>query len=806
MDGSASKELPQMNEQGELVAPDNIISTVHAARAVHSRYRQDHAKRIYFYSLIQGLIGGNPPYDPVELRQHGLAHISNFSTLDGTSLYEKAGLAYWNLLNQTEHIVKFKLKLPPDIPERGDAAKWQDIMARNWDYVVRHWKSFTAQMNMLSAQLVLFGTSPVVWPDEQDWQWEVTELSKFFIEDMASTDVSRHTAVCIESYTTVQDLFEIYMEYKDTDPDDPNFKGPWNKNELADLLKHVASGTDRTTGSWPDMLELKKKWQNGDIASGVLFTDSVRLVTLLYKEYDGKISQYRFHRDFDSGNFLFAVDRQYECMEDALVIFTVQPGEFTIHGNKGIGHKIFSMVQAKNQLDCSLVDMAKWASTPIIKNPVSGYQEIDTIRFTPGTITNIGSSEFVNNTLSQNMDNVIGVSQYLDGKLQFNLATSGDDPAVPDADTGSKAPAELRTIAYKEWGVLKNSIAHFYNHSDALFATMFKRMWYAKEGYPHYKFVEEWKNLCMEDGVPEQIFTMNTDPKEAGLNGLPRHIQIKASRVAGDGSTLARIMGLQGMSVLVGDLGPKAVREYKRQYIAAHMGDDYIEPFMQDEETGDETSGGASLAAVENNCMEDGKGVVFSLDNEHKAHFSMHMSLASRIIEQVTVQEMDAMGADKVFTVLVPHLREHFQAIASSPFAGSFVEQVQGSYGQVEKYAQLMRKNATAMMQKELKDQEKEKEKMQSAQMEEQRKNMTTQADIDRKNYDTAKKNERADKANVTRGRIMEKKVATDAAIKEKKIVLDAKNERLKEELKNPKKTLVEMKGDTPSPYDIEGK
>jgi hypothetical protein len=796
------REAITKDDQGNLVVTENIIESVHAARAIHMRYRQDHAKRIYLYSLIQGLIGGNPPYDPIELRQHGLAHISNFSTLDGTSLYEKAGLAYWNLLNQTEHIVKFKLKLPGDVPEIGEVSNWQDIMSRNWDYVIRQWPSFTAQMNMLSAQLVLFGVSPVIWPDERDWQFEVTEISKFFIEDMASTDIAKHTGVCIESYTTIQELFEIYENFKDSDPKDDSI--PWNVNELKELIVHISGGRDRTTSSWPDMLELKRKYQNGDCASGTLFTDSVRLVTLLYKEYDGKISQYRFHRDFDAGEFLFAVDRQYDSMEDALIVYTMQPGEFTIHANKGIGHKVFSMVQAKNQLDCSLVDMAKWASTPIIKNPVSGYQEIDSIRFTPGVPTNIGSSEFVNNTLAANMDNVIGVSNYIDQKLQFNLATSGDDPAVPDADTGSKAPAELRTVAYKEWGVLKNSIAHYYNYSDRLFRTMFKRMWFAKKGWPNYEYVEEWKGLCIADGVPEEIFNMNTTKEGIGLNGMPRHIQMYASRVAGDGSTLARIMGLEGMGRIVGDLGPKALREYERQYIMTHMGDDYVEAFMQDKGAQDETSGGASLAAIENAIMEDGKGAVFSKDNEQKAHFVVHMSLASRVIEQVTQQQIDAIGADKIFTVLVPHLREHFQSIASSPFAGSFVAQMKGPYGQVEKYAQLMRKNAVAMMQKEMKAQDAEQQKMGSAQMEEQRKDFLAKKEAERKDYDVMKKNERADRANAVRGQIMSEKNKADAEIKREKVLLDADNERLKTQLENPREVLVNMQGKTPSPYDIE--
>ena len=135
-----------------LIPPKNIIKTIHAAKAVYFRFREKHIKRIALYASIEGLLSGNPPYDSVELQQKvGLGHIANFNTLDGRAMYERGALAYWNLLNQTETLIKFELRFPGEMGKVPDLVEFSDIMSRKWDEVVRGWESFNTLMNMLTA-------------------------------------------------------------------------------------------------------------------------------------------------------------------------------------------------------------------------------------------------------------------------------------------------------------------------------------------------------------------------------------------------------------------------------------------------------------------------------------------------------------------------------------------------------------------------------------------------------------------------------------------------------------------------------
>ena len=316
---------------GKLEAPHNIIQNITGAKALYYNARGEHLKRIDLYAAIEGLFSGNPPYNPAELSRYKLSHITNFNNLDARARYERAALAYWNLLNESQYLCQFEIRRTPltATARPEDLVNWAQIMSRYWDEVVRSWSSFNVVFNTLVGQLVKFGVSPMLWPDERDWRWRTIELSRFFVEDQAQSDIDVLTYVCVESIFTCQYLFEIYDQFKDK----PKTESPWNIDELANLLVYFANTfakTENTGFQFLDMMDIQRRVQNGDISLNAIFSDDLRIVSMLYKEYDGKVSHYMFHPRYDNGGFIYFADRQYERMEDALIIFTASPGEFTI--------------------------------------------------------------------------------------------------------------------------------------------------------------------------------------------------------------------------------------------------------------------------------------------------------------------------------------------------------------------------------------------------------------------------------------------------------------------------------------------
>lgn len=782
------------SDKGKLEAPDNIVSTPTAARAIYFHYRTQHLKRIDLYAKIEGLIAGNPPYNPLDLEKHKLSHIANFNNLDGRSLYERGALAYWNLLNQAQFIARFEIKgLEIEGPQK---LEWEQVMARHFDKVVREWQSFYTQVNTLSGQLIKFGVSPCIWPDERDWRWRTVELQRFFVTDQAQSDVDLLTAVCVETPFTVQSLYEIYKHFsKKGNKSD----SPWNLDELAALLLYRANTFVKTDNVVLDMMDLQRRLQNGDLSYDALFSDTIRLVSLLYKEYSGKISHYMFDRYFDKGKFLFESKEQYHEMQEAMVIFTASPGEFTIHSNRGLGHKIFSGCQAMMQLDCSIIDAARWSSTPLLRSLSTGSKDFEAIRFYPGVPTNIGTAEFQQNNLGANISQLIGASQYILQKLQYNTANSGDDPGVPDRNLGSVSPSQARMESFKEFGVLKHNIAWFYSQFDVVIRNMAAKMVHSKKGYPGYDESYYWKKCCIDDGVPERLFEGGSESYR-----LPRHLQVYATRVAGDGSTLALIMGLQELSGTVASFSAKGVKEYQRQLVMATMGVDYVDAFLGDVEP-DESTGGASLAGLENIAMRGGESPIFSPDNEQRSHLVTHFALSHDTITRLQQQEITAMDADKVFNVLLPHMSDHIGYIARSPYEAQFLNSIKKEWGQLQQYANLNRKNAASQMQAELRKRKEAEETQQQVLSEEEIKNLQAQGQERRANFKVESQVARADAANKTRADIMREKVQLDAGNKRLEVELNAKAKSLEEKPTGEIRTdLAKLNGTDSAPFNIE--
>lgn len=770
----------EKNAEGALEAPKNIIMNVSAAKTYYNNFRQSHIPRIRLFAAIEGLIAGNPPYDATKLESAGLSHIANVNTLDAKGLFERAALTFWNLVNQTETLVKFKIR-PFEMGQDQEFEGWAEILARNWTKVMKEqWEDFIPQINMLTAQLVKFGVSPIVWSDEEDFRWKTVDLSRFFVADMTPVTLADWDCICVETTFTLQYLYSVYENLKDDDT------SPWQKDALADYIVRRASMASKAANSgvsgFTNILEMQQRLQNGDLNQGMIFSDSVRLVSLLKKEYSGDISHYIFDPLGAGGEqFLFQVTGQYKSFREACVVFTYSPGEMYIHGNRGVGHKIYPVCQALMQLDCNMLDMAKMAGTPIIKSNSTVGKGIEPIRFIHGVATDVGAAEFVQNQLGANLNQVVEVAQYMERKVNKNAMLGGDDPGMPDQDRGSKSAPEVQMQSLKEFGVGKQNVAHFYKNMDIVYVQMAIKMLHCKEGHPSYPIVKEWKELCMEEGVPAEIF----ETKDSDKSKLPRHLEVKASRVAGDGSNLALQVGLSRVSGISGGFGAKGQANYRKDLITSNLGIDYTERYLSDADEPDESMGGASLATVENFMLQQGAMPQATQDNQHKAHIASHLSVIMNAIQQVQAQQMDPIAADKLFQMAIEHTGAHIQFISQDLLNASFLQQILGPWKQINKFAQLNRVRAQKMMQTEVRRRAEAEQEMTADMLDQERKDKVALIEQNRKDRESDAKLERAKEASKTKGEMMKKSVENKA-----------ENERLAIKLKDDNSNVVKKPQD----------
>lgn len=805
-------------EDGELIAPEYIINNVEAAYQQFISVRTDHIPRIGVYAAIDGMYSGNAPFDQQELEANGLGHLANFNNYKMRAAIDKSTLGLWNLVNSVEYLAK--VVVDPLIPE---GTRYAEIMSRHYSDLLKEWEDFFPNFNLMGSQLVKYGICPIFYPHEESPMWEVVDVSKFFIPSQTQVFLNKLTNFSIVSTYTVQNLWHIYKNVASEE-------GPWNKDALGNYLILRANWIwDNPQSPVQSVMDVQRLLDTDAGNAMRYFNDTVRLVNQYQQEYSGKYSHFIFGEDYyqpSTANleyekdFLYFEPEQYNSIKDCLTVFTFSPGEWLIHQNVGLGHKIFAPAQAVNMLDCSVTTVSMMSGTPLLRSMAAGGRDLGPIRFYPGVPTDLGAVEFVQNTMGQNIDQMVGAAQYLTNGMRENAINSGDDPQVPDASVGSLSPSQSRSRDFKEYSVQKNFVGHFYNQWDHPILLGFIRFLKIrnKPNVPGHELAKEFYRRCIVDGVPEEMFDM----RDLRPNGLPRQFRsVKASRVAGDGSTLARIMGLESLAPIMGTFNDREIANYKREYVTATMGVDYVPMFAASDGQSDEVSGGASLARTEDNSMRAAMAGIpvlpplFSADNDQAAHADEHMGTASQIVQAVAQQQLSPVDANKFMELMIPHLGEHIQFMAQAPqFYRETLNRLKDPWSQLVKWAQLNKRNAEAMIQAAMRKQQQQAAQQQEAMSDIERKNMVARADIARADFKVQSQVERAKEANTNRAEVMREKVVSDASNKRLQIQLEnesrnAKDVEQDELLATPTNALSQqlsgLLGATPSTVDFEG-
>jgi len=438
-------------EGGELEVPLNAVPNAASAKIVYERMRESHAKRALVFAKIQGMIDGNPPYPKRSLQRAGLETNSNINWRDGEAIYESVALAYWSLFNDVENIARFETTIsdPNSNPEIGD------IVSEEWNKTIRKWDKFSSLMAQHQGDLIKFGSSMLVWPDEKDWRFDVADVWRTLVPERSRNHVDFLTLIAIEHIMTAQELWEIYENAK---------SDKWDKDSLGKILAYNANfANDKKEYSGQYFAELQRSIRNGDLCLEEIYSSDILMVSLFVKEFDGKVSRGIFNPEMEGGistEWAFFEDRQYDEMADAVNLFTFTPGEQYLHGNKGIGHRIYNVVEGMTQLDNSVMDSTRRSSTVLVKTRATKNKDAKKLLFNFGGMTDIGEADFVQNLMGSNIAPSVEVAKYFRYKMEVNNNISGASMRNPDGKP--RTLGEVQTQATREARVQKNRIAHYY--------------------------------------------------------------------------------------------------------------------------------------------------------------------------------------------------------------------------------------------------------------------------------------------------------------------------------------------------------
>jgi len=725
---STIEKTDNVSEKNRFETPEEVFEKVSEARIVYEKTRNQHVRRSGIYAHIQGMFDGNPPYSKSKMYRAGKEDLSNLSMRDGEAILEANALIFWSLINEVEFLANIVTTIGQLKPDKNlemrpqtdyvasetqyssnEAPYYSRVISEEFDKTVRAWPEFENNMAQKQVDMLKFGNSWSFFPDEDDWRWQAVDVWKFLVPDRTRNNIGSVTMAFAETIMNPQELWEICE----------SGSKEWDCGLLKEFLWQKSSfyGDE----GYSDMCaeEFQRQIRNGDIYCEDAYNEDIALIHALGQEYNGKVSHYIFDReghnaylhgdedtsseiDLTHDGFLFKVVGQYDQMSHAITMFNLTPGARYIHEVKGLGHKIFNIVETLTHIDNSLINAQKRSSTVLIRTKAGRNKEMKKVKFTYDGFVDIGEAEFEQNLMGTNLNPSLEVSKYFRAKLFNNNNMTGFDTSPENQRT----LGEIRIQATKEARVQKNLIAIYYNHLDRLFEEMFRKMLNNQDD----EAVADFIKRCIDRGVPEQVFEM----KDAGLgtNGLPMHFEINASRASGSGSQMADQIEMEQMMKALPTLGERGRREVQKDWIASVRGYRYIPRYMPDEDQNQQPTAEDIFANMENNQLEEGKMLDVSPDQSAAIHLPRHIKRAMDIMKLYKEKQYDLQDANTAMSALGPHITKHMQFLEMDPTRKEKYSQHRDEWNIIANFADEVKHNAMKQREAQMKEMQKQQEQM----------------------------------------------------------------------------------------------
>jgi len=647
--------VPVANENGGLLR--TRVKNAQAARNIYKMLRKADEQSARDRARIQAMVDGEAPYDQAELVNNGLGEICNVNWGAGEQILSMATSPYLDLLESVDVMIT----TPTRFGDPQMRTEWETVIAEEFTRMLRNWPEFFPRYLYLVQQFLLHGVVVAYFDDEIDWRPQISPLGDFLIPRQTRASDEEIEVACFVRSTPPHELFR-----KIEDEELAKQLG-WNvkATKTAIASAHQINLSEDALYNWE---KIQREFKNNDIgySSGAMATE-VKLVHMLVKELDGTVSQYIFTEDeeLDQKDFLFKKRHQYEDSSQVFSSFVYGIGtNGYFHSIRGLGSKIFSIVQALNRLRCRMYDGIMMSSMQMIEpESEDALEDLSLLHLGPYVVkppnVKIVSTDQVN--LGQSV--LPGLGE-LNSLLQQQAGQYANEAVFNAQKERSKyeVQAQLESLA----NINIASLTLFYSPWQRLLREVLRRStredYYAED--PGGEMIQEFRARCVERGVPiEAILTV--DPNRA-----------KVVRAIGNGSSAARSALMGQILQLSSNFDPQGRQQVVRDMVRTLAGVEAADRYTPAQEN-TRPPIEAKVAFLENNQIMQGEQVPVLPSELHAVQLPVHLGKLQELVQQADQGQIDLAQAAQVLVGLFQHASQHLEFMLGDPSAAGFKQQLQ---------------------------------------------------------------------------------------------------------------------------------
>lgn len=650
-------QIPLENLSPSGRPPETRLADAQSARDILTKLVSADQLRNETRAKLRGLVDGNPPYNPAELRKNNQAYRTNVNFRESEAFLMMAQSAFYDVFAEVPTYATIHTDFGTD-PDKKD--EWSKIITEEFDRLQKLDKDFDYLMQLSQREMVLIGYGPMIFEDKTNWRCKSIMASDLLVPDGTKSNVSDWKVACVRVRMGVDDMYEKIRDEKAAEA------VGWNVQAVQNSIRQAMPEPYRSG------LQYNWEWFQQQLRTNdINYTarcDVILLTHIFYREFNGKIS----HAIIDErgGNqFLYRNIDRFDRWEQVIHPMYYDRGDGQHHGVKGLGIKMLRAMELKNRLRCAMVDAAFVGSQVFLKplNP-NALNKTSVVQQGPYAIVP-PDYDVIQQGLMQRLDAPMAVNNDLEGVLQNNLSQYRQTLNKPVGNP--RTATEIQAIVAQQSAIGKTQLSRYYTQLDSFFE---ERYWRASNqnltgSTQDERDALEFQRRCIERGVP----------KEA----LVKVDLVQATRTVGQGSQFAKQQLLGNLLGLLGTLPEGGKLNLLKDYVAAQVGQQMVERYIPVNEPSAREQDQAALAVLEHTSLRQGNVAVVTDTQDHVVHLNTHIGAANAAAASLQ-QGGNPQEIALFLQGIVQHSQGHLQNLNTNPANKDLVKQYVAQLNEVQ--------------------------------------------------------------------------------------------------------------------------
>lgn len=653
----SSEGLATIQEDG-YIPSSRMESASDAGRRVQVLMDSEKRGRSQRRALVKGLVDGNPPYRPGDLKRAARSNSCNVNWRVAEFYLNMARFAFYDVFAEVPTFATVET----DFGDNAARKEWSGIITEHYDTLLRTDSSWDRVNQFSIYDMVLYGCGPMTFADENDWRNEFVPCANLILPDFSSSDPEKWEEAAIIRNYMPPELYKFIRNEKVAT------EMGWHPETVkkAIMQAHQLWSEGGKYKSW--------EWHQQQLKNNAYWYGSqcktIQTAHYYFREFpepgqdNGRITHCIIINPEDNQveqgkNYLFRRVGRYKSWNQIVhpMYYDNDGGGFH-HSVTGLGVKMYSAMEYQNRLICNLADKV-FAPKILLKSLTSqASQEMNIVQFAEFGRLPAGL-DVVQTPIGSYSEEGVMFNREITSLISSNLAQYKTALSKDSGNPVTAYEASLRASEQSKLG--RTQLNHYYNQLDWLLAEKYARAVNPKlNGFmPGGRAAVKFRDDCIEAGVPVQA--------------LRKVRSVIATRTVGQGSQFLRQQALQQLLAIAPMLPSEGGRvSLVEDYIAAVAGQSMVNRYAPKQEAPQMTDQ-ITIAMLQVAAAKEGVPPVTGGSQNHFLFAATFIQACTQAIEALKQAQdpsafmQTAPGVIQFIDIIGPALAQHINAMKADP-------------------------------------------------------------------------------------------------------------------------------------------